>query len=101
MEQSLRQVHWREFLALAALSVLGPAVDRERDESLGDIMLLAHQREAIVRLEFALRKFGGALLADDVGLGKTFVALGLAGKQGGRTLVAAPASLREMWTLSA
>jgi superfamily II DNA or RNA helicase len=39
---------------------------------------------------------GGALLADEVGLGKTFVALALA-PSAGRMLVVAPAALRERW----
>ena len=38
---------------------------------LGDITLLPHQREAVARIHTAIRTHHGALLADDVGLGKT------------------------------
>lgn len=43
-----------------------------------------------------LREHGGALLADDVGLGKTYVAAALA-REYERVLVVAPATLRAMW----
>jgi hypothetical protein len=67
-----------------------------RDGRLGDVVLRPHQVAAVDQIEAAFEEFGGALLADDPGLGKTFVALAVA-RRFPRTLVAAPASLREMW----
>lgn len=58
--------------------------------------LLVHQREAARRLAAALRVFGGALLCDAVGLGKSFVAMALAGRYAAATLVV-PAALRPQW----
>lgn len=63
---------------------------------LGDITLHAHQRSAVARLRRTLPRFGGALLADDVGLGKTFVALAVA-RTYGHACVIAPATLRATW----
>ena len=55
---------------------------------LGEIELMPHQREAVTRLQAMLAEHGGALLADDAGLGKTFVALALAASHGGACVVA-------------
>ncbi len=63
---------------------------------LGEIVLRPQQRDAAIRLRAALDEFGGALLADDPGMGKTFVALAVAAELG-RATVIAPASLRTMW----
>jgi len=52
--------------------------------------------EAIARLRPILRARGGALLADEVGLGKTYVALALA-RSAVRPLVVSPAGLQTMW----
>ena len=66
------------------------------DARLGDIVLRDHQRDAAVRLRLAIDRFGGALLADEVGLGKTYTALAAA--RGVETLlVVAPAALAPMW----
>ncbi|HEU4563199.1 MAG TPA: SNF2-related protein, partial [Gemmatimonadaceae bacterium] len=63
---------------------------------IGRIELLPHQRAALDRLRRLLRERGGALLADDVGLGKTYVAAALV-REHRRPLVVAPAALRAMW----
>lgn len=63
---------------------------------LGDITLEPHQQSAVTRLEAALEEFGGALLADDAGMGKTFVATAIA-RRYSHTLVIAPAALASMW----
>ena len=68
--------------------------------TVGSVVLRAHQRGAVARLRAALDEFGGALLADDVGLGKTFVALAVAAGTG-RVCVVAPAALRDMWAAAA
>lgn len=58
--------------------------------------LLPHQRDAARRIAGALDLFGGALLADAVGLGKTFVALAIATRYR-RVTVMVPATLRTQW----
>ncbi|HWJ21055.1 MAG TPA: helicase-related protein, partial [Gemmatimonadaceae bacterium] len=64
--------------------------------TLGSITLRSHQADAARRLARALDDFGGALLADEVGLGKTYTALAVA-RSASRPLVVAPAALRDMW----
>jgi superfamily II DNA or RNA helicase len=86
----------RAFIARALLS---PGSTREVPHALGDVTLLPHQRDAVVRLRKALARFRGALLADDVGLGKTYVALAVA-RDYGDAHVMAPAALLPMWRTS-
>lgn len=76
-----------------ATHVLGSAPGRR---VLGAVTLHTHQCDAVRRLTPIMRGNGGALLADEVGLGKTFVALALAAEFGRPTIVA-PAALRPMW----
>ena len=76
------------------------ASDASATIHLGVITLQPHQRAALSRITAAMREFGGALLADETGLGKTFVALALA-RDAHRPLVVAPAGLREMWRQAA
>ena len=71
-------------------------LEPEAAESLGSVTLRPHQREAVARARAALAEHGGALIADDVGLGKTFVALAVAA-EAHDPLVVAPAALRAMW----
>ena len=63
---------------------------------LGSISLRPHQRDAASRLRRTLLRRGGALLADDVGLGKTYTALAAVSGLG-RLVIVAPASLGPMW----
>ncbi len=63
---------------------------------LGAITLKPHQQAAVARIEAALAEFGGALLCDDVGMGKTFVATAVA-RGFSRILTVAPAALASMW----
>ena len=63
---------------------------------LGDITLLPHQRDAVARIRTAIRAHHGALLADDVGLGKTYTALAVASTYQ-QVHVIAPAALQPMW----
>jgi hypothetical protein len=65
-------------------------------DTLGDITLFPHQQQAVARLLRALRWFRGALLADDVGLGKTYSALAVATRYR-QVHVLAPAGLLTMW----
>lgn len=62
----------------------------------GGITLKPHQQSAVARVEAALAQFRGALLCDDVGMGKTFVATALA-RGFSHALVVAPAALLSMW----
>ena len=65
--------------------------------TLGKVTLLPHQVAAVHWLIRRINAFGGALLADPPGLGKTFVALAVAHAKATRPLVIAPASLRGHW----
>lgn len=90
---------------MSALSDVRDAIARAVDPEaggparVGAITLRPHQVTAASRVRAALDAFGGALLADAPGLGKTYVALAVAGAYP-RTLVAAPAALRDMWRVS-
>lgn len=63
---------------------------------LGEITLHSHQREAVGRLLRVMDEHRGALLADDVGLGKTFTALAVA-TRAVNPMVIAPAAVRDHW----
>jgi superfamily II DNA or RNA helicase len=67
---------------------------------MGEITLRAHQHEAVAQLTRMLAEYRGALLADDVGLGKTFVALALS-RQYDTVHVVAPATLLPTWRTAA
>ncbi len=60
---------------------------------------MPHQCDAVSRLGVQLERGGGALLADEVGLGKSYVALALASRAA-RPLVVGPAALRSTWLAS-
>jgi superfamily II DNA or RNA helicase len=64
--------------------------------TLGVISLQPHQISAVTRLRTALERFNGALLCDDVGMGKTYVATAVAQRYA-RCLVVSPAALVSMW----
>lgn len=74
---------------------LGGGVDGI-DPRLGDLTLRPHQVDAAARLLEIIGRFRGALLADAVGLGKTYVALAVA-RAHRAPLVICPAVLRPMW----
>ena len=63
--------------------------------------LLPRQRVIYGRALAAVRRFGTALVAEPVGSGKTWIALALAARLGGRAVVIAPAVLREQWERTA
>lgn len=58
-------------------------------------MLAEHQREAVARAREILARRGGVILADDVGLGKSFVAAEIARELATQFIV--PASLVAQW----
>jgi hypothetical protein len=62
----------------------------------GSISLQPHQISAVTRLQASLDQFGGALLGDEVGMGKTYVATAIAQRYSD-CLVVSPASLTSMW----
>lgn len=83
--------------ALIAAAILdGEAVPAR----LGSVRLREHQVEAVARTRESIRRYGGALLADAVGLGKTYVALAVA-RSYKSVLVVAPAVLRSLWAEAA
>jgi superfamily II DNA or RNA helicase len=81
----------------AARALIASAwLTRDPASTLGSVTLRPHQREAVARARVALDAHGGILIADDVGLGKTFVALALAA-EARSPLIVGPAALRGMW----
>jgi hypothetical protein len=64
--------------------------------SLGAITLRPHQAAGVARLRSAIDEYGGALLADETGLGKTYIAVALIA-EAKRPLVVAPSALLPMW----
>ena len=80
--------------SLVARALLG--VDGGVDRKLGGLTLRPHQVSAAGRLLDIIASYRGALLADAVGLGKTYVALAVA-REFGKSLVICPAALRGMW----
>ena len=70
--------------------------ERPKDITVGDIALHQHQVSAVSRIRMAIREFGGALLCDEVGMGKTFVAAAIA-REYATPLIVAPAALAHMW----
>src|SRR5512138_368044 len=84
--------------ATIAAAILDDAIETPR--TAGKVRLQQHQISAIARIRAALEEFGGALLCDPVGTGKTFTALAVAPPTS-RILIVAPAVLRDMWTRAA
>ena len=88
-ESALRAVK-----ASIARALLGG--DHGIDPRLGALTLRPHQLVAVGRLLEIIASFRGALLADGVGLGKTYVALAVA-REHRSAMVICPAALRGMW----
>ena len=85
-----------ERLSAARAAIARACLDALPPEPLGDIMLRPDQRRIVARAQRALAEHGGCLIGEDVGRGKTFIALALA-RRWRRPLVVAPASLRSAW----
>lgn len=84
----------KHLIASAILRASGDAAPL----SLGNITLRLHQADAADRVCAMIERNGGAMLAEPVGLGKTFTALAVAVRLGARRIVAViPAALRPMW----
>ena len=82
--------------ALLAASIVADAPS----PTLGAIVLTPDQCETVCRVRAQLRRDGGCLLADDVGTGKTYVALAAA-RDWAQPLIVVPASLRSTWAQAA
>jgi superfamily II DNA or RNA helicase len=61
------------------------------------IELAQHQTEALGRITALLERFGGAILADEAGLGKSYVAAAIAAGHRGEVEAIVPASLVAQW----
>jgi superfamily II DNA or RNA helicase len=80
-----------------ARAAIGRALaDPDAPHAAGPVALHQHQRAAVARLRAIIAEHGGALLADEVGLGKSHVAATIA-RDAARPLVVVPAALRGMW----
>jgi superfamily II DNA or RNA helicase len=82
------------------LEPLEPALSREALPQ----WLLPHQADAVTRSRAIMARFGGVLVADGVGLGKTFIALALAALErrcGGDAVAVVPAALKPEWRRAA
>jgi superfamily II DNA or RNA helicase len=71
----------------------------ELARALGEIVLRPDQVDALRRVRGRLRRDGGCLLADEVGSGKTYVALA-ASREWTRPLLVVPSSLRSTWSIA-
>lgn len=93
------RVHWTDPQTVMhrVAHALSPV---QASAALGEITLRVHQHEAVAQLTRILAEYRGALLADDVGLGKTFVALAV-GRQYDTVHVVAPATLLPTWRTAA
>jgi hypothetical protein len=77
----------------------GEELEQEREEQ-GDIPLTAFQLHGVWRARRILKEFGGVIVADEVGLGKTFIGgaiLEACAKNRQRALLVCPAALRTNW----
>ena len=94
----MTESHLRTNLVAARAAIARCIVRAEEpcDLRVGDVTLHAHQRSAVDRLRRMLSSGGGALLCDDVGLGKTYIALAVAARYDS-VIVIAPAVLVSMW----
>lgn len=88
----LTELHLRAARAAIAAACVPPPVQPQ----LASITLRGDQCATAARVAAALARDGGCLLADDVGRGKTYVALAIA-RRWARPLVVVPAALRMTW----
>lgn len=80
----------------AIAAAIATTEDNEDHPDLGAVTLHPHQLDAVRRVRSAIAEFGGALLCDPAGMGKTFVALAMIPELSDACVVA-PAVLRNMW----
>ena len=89
---------WLIFLRVL-WQLYGDELEQERQD-VGDIPLTAFQLHGVWRAHRILKDFGGVIVADEVGLGKTFIGgaiLEACAKSRRRALLVCPAALRRTW----
>ena len=84
-------------LSAARAAIAAACLDALPSATLGEITLRHDQRRIVARAARALDRDGGCLIADDVGRGKTYVALALS-RRWRQPLVVVPAALRSLWS---
>lgn len=92
---------WLIFLRML-LAVYGAELEAERREA-GEIPLTAFQLHGVWRAQRIMREHGGVLIADEVGLGKTFIGAALleaCDRERQRALLVCPAAVRANWERS-
>ena len=99
-EQYARRQNDKEYVTPAELfkimanELLDSEVESEPD------MLAAFQKIGVINAQDKIRKFGGVIIADSVGLGKTYIGMELirrAQSEGRKVLVVVPASVKTNW----
>lgn len=80
----------------ARAAIARACLDALPSAQLNEITLRPAQRRIVARAERALRTHGGCLVGEDVGRGKTFIALALA-RRWSTPMIIAPAALRSTW----
>jgi superfamily II DNA or RNA helicase len=93
LDGSLEVVSPRAVCATIASAVIGTGQCHHR---IGNIRLRPEQLDAIHQIEKAIANCGGALLCDEVGLGKTYTAIAFISRAKA-LLVIAPSAILEMW----
>jgi hypothetical protein len=89
-------------VSLANWTALVRAAERPgMSEGAPPAFLLAHQHTAWRQVCHALAAWGGALLAEPVGRGKTWIALGVAARETAPAAVVMPAILESQWQRAA
>ncbi|MEP7000262.1 MAG: helicase-related protein [bacterium] len=83
-------------LSAARAAIAAACLENLPSAALGSVQLRDDQRRIVARATRALAREGGCLIGEDVGRGKTYVALALA-RHWRHPLVIAPASLRSTW----
>ncbi len=90
-----------ELYRLALAVHFADAADAQAEDALGlSGTLAAHQRRAYERACAIVDRYGGVIIADAVGLGKTYIGLRLLARAlqaGQRALVIVPAALKGQW----
>jgi superfamily II DNA or RNA helicase len=110
--QWLGREHTTEFVYYTVLDKYFASIDIEKHKFTQDYrhrkltdtkvwqMLYPFQKDGVAACLSRIEQFGGAILADSVGLGKTLTAMGVVqhyALQGKKVLVLAPKSLKENW----